>query len=135
MVGNEGLDASSKLREAREILARALQELAESVERGDPLKVRDACEKGWLATVTAVDALLVKHGYGEAKTHVDRRRKLRELTDKLAEVSRLGLYDRVEARRSVLHNDGFYSGALTPKEAEEELKKVGKLIEDIEGLP
>jgi len=128
------LDASSKLREAKEVLARAFQELAEGAKSGDLLKVRDSCEKGWLAVVKAVDALLIKHGYEEAKTHADRRRKLRELASKLAAASRLGIYDRVEARRSVLHNDGFYGGVLTPEEAEEELKKVGELIEDVEGL-
>jgi len=51
------------------------------------------------------------------------------------EVSKVGLYDRIEARRSVLHNDGFYSGILTPEETKEELKKVERLIEDIESLP
>ena len=129
------LDALSKLHEAKEILAKAFQELAEGVKKGDPLKVRDSCEKGWLASVTAVDAWLIKHGYDEAKTHIDRRRKLRELAGKITEVSRVGLYDRIEARRSILHNDGFYSGILTPKETEEELKKVKRIIEDVEGLP
>jgi hypothetical protein len=128
------MDAFSALREAKEILARAFQELAEGARSGDQLKVRDACEKGWLAAVKAVDALLARYGYGEAATHADRRRKLRDLAGKLAAASRLGIYDRVEARRSVLHSDGFYSGALTPEEAEEELKKVEKLIEDIESL-
>ncbi|MCC6043936.1 MAG: hypothetical protein LM584_01445, partial [Desulfurococcaceae archaeon] len=101
------MDAPSKLREAKEILARALQELDEGVKSGDLLKVRDSCEKGWLAVVTAVDALLVRYGYEEAKAHPDRRRKLRDLSNKHQEVSILGIYDRVEARRSILHNDGF----------------------------
>ena len=128
------LNALSKLREAKEILARAFQELADGVKSGDSLKVRDSCEKGWLTTVEVVDALLIKYGYGETITHMDRRRKLRELASKLAEISKLGIYDRVEARRSVLHNDGFYGGVLTPDEVEEELKKVEKLIGDIENL-
>jgi len=128
------VEDTEKLREAKEVFARAFQELAEGVKSGDLLKVRDSCEKGWLATVKAVDALLIRYGFGEAVTHADRRRKLRELAGKLAEVSRLGIYDRLEARRNVLHNDGFYGGVLTPEEAEEELRKVEKLIEDIEGL-
>jgi hypothetical protein len=132
--GEPCLDAPSKLREAKEILARALQELDEGVKSGDLLKVRDSCEKGWLAVVTAVDALLVRYGYEEAKTHPDRRRKLRDLSNKHQEVSRLGIYDRVEARRSILHNDGFYGGALAPEEVREELGKVERLIEDIEAL-
>ena len=128
------MDALSRLREAKGILAKALNELTEGVKEGDPLMIRDACDKGWLATVTAVDALLISHGYEEAKTHADRRRKLRELADKLTDVSKAGLYDRIEARRSVLHNDGFYGGILTPEEAEEEFKKVEGLIEDIKSL-
>ena len=130
-----GLDALRKLNEAKGILAKAFQELGEGIKKGDSLKVRNSCDKGWLAAVTAIDALLIRHGYEEAKTHVDRRRKLRELGDKLTEVSEMGLYDRIEARRSVLHNDGFYGGILTPEEAEEELKKVERLIEDIRNLP
>ncbi len=132
--GEPDLDAPSRLREAKEILARALQELDEGVKSGDLLKVRDSCEKGWLAVVTAVDALLVRYGYEEAITHPDRRRKLRDLSNKHQEVSRLGVYDRVEARRSILHNDGFYGGALAPGEVREELGKVEKLIKDIEAL-
>jgi hypothetical protein len=128
------MGAYGALREAKEILARAFQELAEGARSGDQPEVRDACEKGWLAAVKAVDALLARYGYGEAATHADRRRKLRDLASKLATASRLGIYDMVEARRSVLRSDGFYSGALTPEEAEEELKKVEKLIEDIESL-
>jgi len=129
------LDALRKLQEARGILAKAFQELEEGIKKGNSLKVRDACDKGWLAAVTAVDALLIRREYEEAKTHADRRRKLRELADKLMDVSRVGLYDRIEARRSVLHNDGFYGGILTPEETEEELKKVERLIEDIRNLP
>ena len=128
------MGALKKIEEAREILSKAFQEFEEGIKEGDTLKIRDSCEKGWLSTVTAVDSLLIKHGYEEAKTHVDRRRKLKELADKLTEISRIGLYDRVEARRSVLHNDGFYSGILEPEETVEELNKVKRLIEDVESL-
>jgi hypothetical protein len=127
----KNLNALSKIQEAREVLHRAFQELEDGVKRGDLLRVRDSCQKGWLAVVKAVDVLFIKYGYEEAKTHIDRRKKLRELASKFIEISKLGIYDRVEARRSVLHSDGFYSGVLTPEEVEEELKKVEKLIEDI----
>jgi len=128
------LDAFSILEEARRTLFKAFEELREGVRSGDVLRIRDACEKGWLATVKAVDALLLSYGFEETKTHVDRRRKLRDLSKKVHEVVELGIYDRVEARRSTLHSDGFYSGILTPEEVEEELGKVGKLIEDVEKL-
>jgi uncharacterized protein (UPF0332 family) len=128
------LEVFSILEEARRVLSKAFEELREGVKNGDMLRIRDACEKGWLATVKAVDALLLSYGFEEAKTHVDRRRKLRDLSKKIHEVIELGIYDRVEARRSTLHNDGFYSGILTHEEVEEELRKVEKLIEDVEKL-
>ena len=128
------MDAFSVLEEARRVLSRAFEELREGIESRDVLRVRDACEKGWLATVKAVDALLLSYGFEESKTHVDRRRKLRDLSRKVREVAELGIYDRVEARRSTLHSDGFYSGVLTHEEVEEELRKVEKLIEDVEKL-
>jgi uncharacterized protein (UPF0332 family) len=129
-----GMDALSALEEARRILSRAFEELREGAAAGDALKVRDACEKGWLAAVKAVDALLLSYGLGEARTHADRRRKLRDLSGKAREVAELGIYDRVEARRSTLHSDGFYGGVLTREEVEEELRKVGELIDDVERL-
>ena len=128
------LDAFSILEEARRILFKAFEELREGVRSGDVLRIRDACEKGWLATVKAVDALLLSYGFEESKTHVDRRRKLRDLSKKVRKVAELGIYDRVEARRSTLHSDGFYSGILTHEEVEEELRKVEKLIEDVDKL-
>jgi uncharacterized protein (UPF0332 family) len=128
------LDAFSILGEARRILSKAFEELREGVKSGDTLRIRDACEKGWLATIRAVNALLLSYGFEEAKTHVDRRRKLRDLSRRVHEVAELGIYDRVEARRSTLHSDGFYSGILTHEEVEEELRKVEKLIEDVEKL-
>jgi len=128
------LEAFSILEEARRVLSKAFEELREGVRSGDMVRVRDACEKGWLATVKAVDALLLSYGFEEAKTHVDRRRKLRDLSRKVHEVVELGIYDRVEARRSTLHSDGFYSGILTHEEVEDELGKVEKLVEDVEKL-
>ena len=128
------LNAFSILEEARRTLSKAFEELREGVKSGDMLRIRDACEKGWLATVKAVDAMLLSYGFEEAKTHVDRRRKLRDLSGKVYEVAELGIYDRVEARRSTLHSDGFYSSILTHEEVEEGLRKVEKLIEDVEKL-
>ena len=128
------LEAFSVLEEARRILSKAFEEFREGVKSGDVVRVRDACEKGWLATVKAIDALLLSYGFEEARTHVDRRRKLRDLSKRVHEVAELGIYDRVEARRSTLHSDGFYSGILTHEEVEEELRKVEELVEDVEKL-
>jgi len=128
------LDAFSVLEEARKMLFKAFEELREGVKSGDVVRVRDACEKGWLATIKAIDALLLSYGFEEARTHVNRRRKLRDLSKRIHEVAELEIYDRVEARRSTLHSDGFYSGILTREEVEEELRKVEELVEDVEKL-
>jgi len=128
------LEAFSVLEEARRILSKAFEGLREGVRSGDVVRVRDACEKGWLATIKAIDALLLSYGLGEAGTHVDRRRKLKDLSKRIHEVAELEIYDRVEARRSTLHSNGFYSSVLTHDEIEEELRKVKKLVEDVERL-
>jgi len=128
------LDAFSTLEETRRILSRAFEELRDGVKSGDALRVRDACEKSWLATVKAAAAPLLSYGFEESKTHVDRRRKFRDLSKKVRKVAELEIYDRVKARRSTLHSDGLYSGILTHEEVEEELRKVEKLIEDVDKL-
>ena len=128
------LEAFSVLEEARRILSKAFEEFREGVRSGDVVRVRDACEKGWLATIKAIDALLLSYDFGEARTHVDRRRKLKDLSKRIHEIAELGIYDRVEARRSTLHSNGFYSGVLTHDEIEEELRKVEELVEDVERL-
>ena len=71
--------ASARFREAKETLAKAFQELEEGMEKKDSLRVRGSCEKGWFSAIAAADSLLVGHRYDEAKTHIDRRRKFREL--------------------------------------------------------
>lgn len=120
--------------EAKRILERALKELDEGVILNDNLKIRDACEKGWLATVKSVENFLIAKGFKPPETHVERRRALRELEKMESKMKALGILDRVEARRSMLHADGFYSGILNPDEVKEELKKVEELINDIEFL-
>jgi len=125
---------SAGFREAKAILAKAFQELEERMEKGDSLRVRDSCEMGWLSAIATIDSLLISHGYEEAKTHIDRRRKLKELILKIHGAAELGTYDRVEARRSVLHNDGFFNSVPTPDEVKKELRKVERLISDLESL-
>jgi len=120
--------------EARSILSRALKELDEGARLNDSLKIRDACEKGWLATVKSVENFLMAKGFKPPETHVKRRRTLRELEKMESKMRVLGILDRVEARRSMLHADGFYSGILSSDEVKEELDKVEKLISDIESL-
>jgi len=122
------------LREAREALGAARAELEEASRTGDSVKLRKACEAAWLATVKAVDALLEASGLGAGESHRDRRGKLRKLEVVRPDVAKLGLGDRYMARMGYLHIDGFYEGTLGPEEAGEQIRRVEKLLKDIEGL-
>ena len=117
---------------------RALRLAFEEVERyrrdRDVLRLRDACENGWLAVVLATDALLVRYGYRRPESYSERRRLLKELEGKLPEVARLGLRDRFGARGYYLHVQGFHEGTLDEAEVEEELRKVREYLRDVERL-
>jgi len=61
------MNYTSLLEEARKALALAFEELREFHKDKEPLRLRDACEKGWLAVVLATDALLVELGLENLK--------------------------------------------------------------------
>ncbi len=119
------------LDEAEEIFSKAVEEYEEAIEKRDRIKLRDACEKGWLTIVKVVDVLLVSEGYKPAESHADRRSKLWEIQEKDEEVRKLGLYDRLGARSYWLHVHGFYEGSLDEKAVAVELMKVKEFIEDV----
>jgi hypothetical protein len=73
------MNYTSLLEEARKALALAFEELREFHKDKEPLRLRDACEKGWLAVVLATDALLVELGFEKPKSYAERRALLREL--------------------------------------------------------
>ena len=117
------------LSEAEKMLSSAIAEYDEAAKLGDSVKLRKACEAGWLAIVKASDAVLEASGVGAGKSHKDRRMKLRNLESSSPEVASLGLRDRHMARMSYLHIDGFYEGTLDFKEAEEQLGKVKEYLD------
>lgn len=122
------------LNEARRAAASANGEYAESVLKGDIMKLRDASEKAWLATLKATDALLEAHGLGPGETYRDRRSKLWKLKGSEKAVEELGLYDRFQARMMSLHLQGFYDGDITPEQFKDEMEKVLRYITDVEAL-
>jgi hypothetical protein len=126
------MNYASLLEEARKALALAFEELREFHKDKEPLRLRDACEKGWLAVVLATDALLVELGFEKPKSYAERRALLRELEKKLPKVVGLGLRDRFGARGYYLHILGYHEGLLIEEEIVEELEKVKKYVEDIE---
>mgnify|MGYP001128109488 FL=1 len=124
------MELSEQLREAEEIFSKATEEYQAALEKRDWVRLRDACEKGWLTTVKLVDALLISRGYKPAESHRDRRDRLWEIQERDEEVRKLGFYDRLGARSYWLHRQGFYEGSLDEKAVAVELAKVKEFIKD-----
>ena len=123
-----------QLEEARRALELALRELEEYRKDRETPRLRDACEKGWLAALLATDVLLAKHGFKKPESYAERRTLLRELEKKVPETAELGLRDRFGARGYYLHILGYHEGSLKDEEVAEELEKVKKYVEDVEKL-
>lgn len=112
----------------QEIYEEALKERA----KDDPLKKRQACEKGWLAVTEAVDKFLQEHGKfvrkGTAEAHGDRREFLAQLATTDPNIRRL-----VELVSNVvenLHGSCFYLGRDNPfytTVLKEDVKKILQL--------
>ena len=120
------------LSEARKAVVAASVEYEESVKKGDVMKLRDACEKAWLATLKATDALLEAYGLGAGETYKDRRNKLWKLKETERAVEDLGIYDRFNARMVILHLQGFYDGEVSYEQFKDEVEKVGRYIDEVE---
>ncbi|KPV65049.1 MAG: Archaeal PaREP1/PaREP8 family protein [Candidatus Bathyarchaeota archaeon BA1] len=119
------------IREAEEIFSKAMEEYCEATKERDRIKLRDACEKGWLTAVKLIDALLVSRGYKPAESHAERRSKLWEIQEKDEKIKKLGFYDRLGARSYWLHVQGFYEGSLDENAVIIELTKVKEFVEDV----
>ena len=122
------------LEDAKRTLSHAWEELERFNRDKDPLRLRNACEKGWLATILATDELLKVFNYKKPESYRERRRFLEDLEGKYFEVARLGLRDRFGARGYYLHIQGYHEGTLSKEEVEFELKKVEEYIRDIENI-
>lgn len=94
-------DVEGLLKEARDAYLKAQEELERSLEKGDAMPLRNACEKGWLVIVKATDALLEGRGLGRGESYKDRRDKLWELSRKDEAIKALGLHDRFGARKRI----------------------------------
>jgi hypothetical protein len=88
--------AVTALEEAKRALELANRELEEFRRERDSLRLRDACEKGWLAVLLVTDALLVE--LGKPESYSERRTLLRELEKKMPKA--MGLRDRLGATTS-----------------------------------
>ncbi len=115
----------------QEIYEEALKERA----KPDPLKKRQACEKGWLAVTEAVDQFLATKGIhipkGTAETHVKRNKALDDLADTTPEAKLLS--DKVSIIADKLHGTCFYGGADSPY-YDQVLKKTVREILELTGF-
>uniref|UniRef100_A0A7C5YT22 HEPN domain-containing protein n=1 Tax=Ignisphaera aggregans TaxID=334771 RepID=A0A7C5YT22_9CREN len=124
----------SFIEEAKKALDMAFKEVKEFRKDRESLRLRDACEKGWLAIVLAIDALLVELGFKKPESYAERRALLRELEKKFPRFAELGLRDRFGARGYYLHILGYHEGLLSEEEVVEELEKAKKYVEDVEAI-
>jgi len=120
--------------EAFHALSYAHEEYERSEEKGDPLLLRDAGEKAWLAVILATDLLLMASGVGKPSSYKERKNMLRTLISKEPKLANLGIDDKFYARAYKLHILGFHEGALDPEDIQEELKKTEEYIKTIETL-
>jgi len=112
------------LSDAYRALNASRAELEEFKKSGDPMKLRDAAEKAWLAVNRAVEALLVALGV-EAKTYKEKRDWLRKLGYE-------ALRDRFAAREKFLHIDCFYDGMCDADFVEYEIAKVEEILKFVD---
>ena len=112
----------------QEIYEEALKERA----KPDPLKKRQACEKGWLAVTEAVDQYLAQqHSIhipkGRAETHVKRTTALVDLGGIDPKAQELA--DNVSKIADQLHGACFYGGEDSPHYDTVLKKTVRKILE------
>ncbi|MGQ4874784.1 MAG: PaREP1 family protein [Promethearchaeia archaeon] len=122
---------NDKIKNARNLYDLALKELEES--KNNPKKLRDAAEKAWGATASAVEALI------EAKTGekiIKGKNRSRRLIE-LAEDRKIPdhIQARYFSREDTLHGDCFYNGICEPRDRiERRIRETKDLIDDIEKL-
>jgi len=63
------------------------------------------------------------------RSHYESRRALRQVEEKVPELTRLGIHDRYAARSRLLHGEVFCEGVLDPDLLEIEIDKVLEFIE------
>jgi hypothetical protein len=124
----------SLLEAAWEALREAEEEYKRYLKTEKPMRLRNACEKGWLAMVLATNHLLICAGAEKPQGRMERNKLLEELEKRVAEVKELGLTDRMWARASRLHAEGYYEGWIDKESLKMELEKVKRYLRDVERL-
>jgi len=120
------------LEDAKGFLERGLKELEDGFRLNDQLKIRDAAEKLWNATVSATNALILHYLDVVPASHWERRRLLEKLEDEVPKVKELGFRDRYAARERYLHEMTFYDGIVDVEMLKREVERVRNHISDVE---
>ena len=121
----------SLLEEAWKALKEAEQEYRTYLETEESMKLRNACEKGWLSVVLATDYLLTLAGAEKPRGRIERNELLEELERHAPELERLGLTDRMWARATRLHSEGYYEGWISKESLRVELGEVKRYLRDV----
>ncbi len=92
------------------------------------LRLRNACEEGWLAIILATDILLTSFGCRKPDSYSGRRSILGDLEARYPKIAKLGLRDRFSAGGYHLHVQGYREGMLGNIGVVKELIKVKEYI-------
>jgi len=112
------------LSDAYRALNASRSELEEFKKSGDPMRLRSAAEKAWLAVNRAVEALLAALGV-EAKSYREKRDWLRKLGYE-------ALRDRFAAREKFLHIDCLRDGMCDANFVEYEITKAEEILKFVD---
>lgn len=96
------------IKEAENIFEESKRELAESIEKNDEIKGRDACSKAWLATIVATKAFFIKKGV-KRKNLPKTYRGIRYFLGRFADMEFRKDFDSLRSR---LHIDAYYDGLI-----------------------
>ena len=123
--------AVNRMKLARDLLQAARDEFARAEEAKGGAAViglRNSCGKGWLATLEALNALLLSQGIPESELpKTDRGRRLFVQRQMHPEMRRR--YDRM---RTTFHIDGYYEGIIEFDDMPDHLDELEEFIAAIE---
>lgn len=117
------------LKDSYQFYREATKEPEDGIRERNTVKLRDAAEKAWNATVQAANAMALRYVGLIPRSHYERRSALWEVEKRVPELARLGIYDRYAARSRLLHGEIFYEGVLDPDILKVEIEKVSEFIE------
>lgn len=120
------------LDDAKDFLERGFKELKEAIRLNDHVRIRDAAEKLWNATINATNALILSHLDIVPASHWERRKLLEKLEDAKPEIEKLRFRDRYGARERYLHEMTFYDGIIDAEMLDREVEKVKEYISDVD---